>query len=79
MEIRFDQRYVFEGPACFEGETSHAWCEMFIASDQSHVTAPTPWTSVSDAIAGLERMFPDTLVDELVAADIDDAMTYQLV
>jgi hypothetical protein len=72
--IKFDQRYMFAGPACFEGETSHAWCEMFIASDQSHVTAPTPYTEVSQAVAAFERR--GWLVDELVDDDIADAMTY---
>lgn len=63
-----EQFYVFVGP------DGWAWCEMFGPS--WHVTAPTPWRSVRDALVGLERLHPGCIVDEIVGADAVDALRF---
>jgi hypothetical protein len=68
-ESRREQYYVFTGP------DGWAWCEMFF--DGLHVTAPTPFQAIAEAVRRLEEMHPTAVVDTLWdAADMVDAMRY---
>lgn len=67
-DLKFEQIYVFRGPAAFQGETEHIWAEMFLFS--GHKTLPTPYTSdLERAVAGIEARNPGVYVDVLDRED----------
>lgn len=68
-----DQYYVFTGP------DGGAWCEMFWTDadgEAHHATTPTPYRDVNRAMARLEDLHPGAVVDQLMDADIAEALTH---
>jgi hypothetical protein len=64
-----DQFYVFTNPA----DTLPVWAEVFLA-DGTHTVAPTPYGTVTAAVAGIKAINPGHIVDELcLQFDIDSA------
>ncbi len=58
---RADQYYLFTVPG-----DELVWCEMYTAD--GHFVAPTPYSSMRDALSYLSERYPDATVDELCDA-----------